>query len=69
MCGSLLSLRYNSAARRLTFMPPGSMPSLRQPFLTQVCITFQIPSKPSRMSASLRQAFSFSSITSLMRRL
>ncbi len=42
------------------------MPSLSQPRRTHNCITSQIRSKPARVSASLRQARSFSSINWLI---
>ncbi|MNG27073.1 hypothetical protein D3C84_1121460 [compost metagenome] len=42
------------------------MPSLRQPVLTQSCMTCQIFIRPALVSSGLRQAFSFSRIRSLM---
>ncbi|MNN49904.1 hypothetical protein D3C81_1644590 [compost metagenome] len=60
--------RCRAGARRLTFKPPGRMPSLRHPAVTQSCITCQIFSKPARVSPSGRQALSLVSITWLMDR-
>ena len=39
------------------------MPSRDMPRETQACMTRQISSRPSRISSSVRQAFSFSSIS------
>ena len=59
--------RYSSGARRGTFSPPGSVPSLRRtPFCTHSCITAQMSSRPARTSASLRHACSLASITPLI---
>ena len=51
------------AARRRTFRPPGRMPSWVMPRATHARMTCQISSSPARISASVRQAFSFSSIS------
>ncbi len=64
--GRLNSVRYRSAARRRTFSPPGMIPCLLMPMCTHSCITFQIFSKPARVSASGRQLFSFSSMSWLI---
>ncbi|MNR26195.1 hypothetical protein D3C85_1433910 [compost metagenome] len=66
--GLLHNCRCSAAARRLTFKPPGRMPSLRQPAATQSCMTCQIFSRPARVSASGRQALSFVNITWLIDR-
>ena len=52
-----------AAARRRTFRPPGRMPSRDMPRGTHACITRQISSSPARISSSVRQARSFSSIS------
>ncbi|MCY1175200.1 hypothetical protein D9M73_154280 [compost metagenome] len=56
-------LRCNRAARRLTCKPPGRTPSLRRPFATHSRMAAQIRSKPSRTSASGRQAHSLAIIS------
>ncbi len=56
------------AARRRTFRPPGRMPSRDMPRAMQACMTRQISSRPARISSSVRQAFSFSSIREEMDR-
>lgn len=59
---SARSWRAVAEARRRTLRPPGRMPSRVSPARTQSCMTRQISSRPVRISASVRQAFSFSSI-------
>ncbi len=60
---SVRSARAAVAARRRTFRPPGRMPSWFMPLRTHSCMTCQMSSRPERISASDRQAFSFSSIS------
>ncbi|MDQ1013030.1 hypothetical protein QFZ82_007515 [Streptomyces sp. V4I23] len=60
---SLRSARAAAAARRRTFRPPGRIPSWDRPRETQACMTRQMSSRPVRISSSVRQAFSFSSIS------
>lgn len=60
---SVRSWRAVDAARRRTRSPPGRMPSRDMPRDTQDCMTRQISRRPSRISSSVRQAFSFSSIS------
>ncbi|MNN21809.1 hypothetical protein D3C81_1351440 [compost metagenome] len=56
-------LRCSRAARRLTCNPPGRMPSLRKPLSTHSRMAPQIRSRPSRTSASGRQAHSLAIIS------
>ncbi|MNJ54824.1 hypothetical protein D3C77_502820 [compost metagenome] len=61
-------LRCSLAARRFTFSPPGRMPSYLRPFSTQACMACHSFNSPARISSSLRQTFSFSSINCDTRR-
>ena len=56
----------NDGARRLTFRPPGRIPSAAQPLSTHSRMTAHSASSFSRSSASLRQVSSLASITSEM---
>ncbi len=63
---SAVSVWKSDGARRLTFSPPGRMPSAAQPLSTHSRMTAQSASSFSRSSASLRHTSSLASMTSEM---
>ncbi|MNI60600.1 hypothetical protein D3C73_1158270 [compost metagenome] len=58
------SFLNNDGARRLTFRPPGRIPSAEQPLSTHSCMTAQMPSNFSRSSSSERHTSSLASMMS-----
>ena len=57
---------YMRAARRPTFNPPGSSPSVLRPRAMQASIAAQISSSLARVSLSLRKAPSLAKVISLI---